>query len=71
MTGFRGRAGLYFEPSRFSDAAHRQHFTFGGDVRLFSWNLFGILAETTWRISAFLDVAPRYQNFGFSIGPWH
>jgi hypothetical protein len=67
----RGRAGTYFEPSRFTDAQHRQHFTFGTDVRLFSWDLFGLVAQTTWRLSAFLDIAPRYQNFGVTIGPWH
>jgi hypothetical protein len=67
----RGRAGLYFEPSRFSDGTHRQHFTFGGDLRLFSWDLFGIIPNTTWRLSAFFDVAPRYENFGISLGPWH
>jgi len=67
----RGRTGVYFEPSRFTDGTHRQHLTFGGDLRLFSWDIFGIIPETTWRISAFLDLAPRYQNLGFSIGPWH
>ena len=67
----RGRTGVYFEPSRFSDGSQRQHFTFGGDLRLFSWDLFGIIPDTTWRLSGFFDIAPRYQNFGFSIGPWH
>ena len=67
----RGRTGVYFEPSRFTDGTHRQHLTFGGDLRLFSWDIFGIVPDTTWRISAFLDLAPRYQNLGFSIGPWH
>ncbi|MDB4944158.1 MAG: hypothetical protein JWP97_3692 [Labilithrix sp.] len=67
----RGRAGTYLEPSRFSDASHRQHFTFGGDVRLFSWDVFGLLPKVTWRTSAFLDIAPRYQNFGITVGPWH
>jgi len=67
----RGRTGVYFEPSRFSDGTHRQHFTFGGDLRLFSWDIFGILPDTTWRLSGFFDIAPRYENFGFSIGPWH
>lgn len=67
----RGRGGLYYEPSRFTDASHRQHFTFGGDLRLFSWDIFGIFPETTWRLSAFFDLAPRYQNFGFAVGPWH
>ena len=67
----RLRAGVYFEPSRFSDGTYRQHFTFGGDVRLVSWDIFGILAPTTWRLTSFLDLAPRYQNFGFGIGAWH
>jgi hypothetical protein len=67
----RGRAGVYFEPSRFVDGTHRQHFTFGGDLRLFSWDLLGIIPDTTWRLSGFFDIAPRYQNFGFAIGPWH
>jgi hypothetical protein len=67
----RMRAGMYFEPSRFGDGTYRQHFTFGGDLRLLSWDIFGIISETTWRLTTFFDVAPRYQNFGFSIGAWH
>ncbi len=67
----RGRTGVYFEPSRFSDGTHRQHFTFGGDLRLFSWDIFGIIPNTTWRLSGFFDIAPRYQNLGLAIGPWH
>lgn len=66
----RTRAGIYFEPSRFSDGTTRQHFTFGTDIRLLSWDVFGILSPTTWRLTAFVDLAPRYQNFGFSIGAW-
>jgi hypothetical protein len=66
----RVRAGIYLEPSRFADSSTRQHFTFGGDLRLFSWGVFGLFAETTWRLSAFLDVAPRYTNFGFGLGAW-
>jgi hypothetical protein len=66
------RAGIYFEPSRFSDGTFRQHFTYGFDVKLFPWDVFGILPRAqTWRLSAFLDVAPRYENFGFAIGVWH
>lgn len=67
----RGRTGVYFEPSRFTEGTLRQHFTFGGDLRLFSWDIFGIIPDTTWRLSGFFDIAPRYQNFGFAIGPWH
>ena len=65
------RAGVYFEPSRFTDGTARQHFTFGSDVKLFAWDVLGLISEQTWRLSAFIDVAPRYQNFGFAIGAWH
>lgn len=66
------RAGIYVEPSRFTDGTPRQHFTFGGDLKLFHWDVLGILAQSQiWRLSAFVDIAPRYQNFGISIGIWH
>jgi hypothetical protein len=65
------RAGVYIEPSRFVDGTKRQHFTFGSDVKLFAWDVFGLINDQTWRLSAFIDVAPRYQNFGFAIGAWH
>lgn len=67
----RIRAGVYLEPSRFKDGTMRQHFTFGGDLRIFSWDLFGLVPYTTLRVSAFLDLAPRYENFGFGLGVWH
>jgi hypothetical protein len=65
------RAGIYMEPSRFAGVPARQHFTFGTDFRLFTWDVFGIITEQTWRLSAFVDMSPRYQNFGFGIGSWH
>jgi hypothetical protein len=64
------RIGTYIEPSRF-DRIARQHFTFGFDVKLFAWNMFGIAGDQIWRIGGVTDVAPRYQNFGLSIGAWH
>jgi hypothetical protein len=67
----RGRVGTYVEPSRYGYGTPRQHFTFGGDVRLFDWNIFGLLADTTWRATLLIDVAPRYTNVGISFGPWH
>ncbi len=67
----RLRGGFYVEPSRFDDGQARQHFTFGGDVGLFSWDLFGLVQKTRLQLGAFLDVAPRYQNFGFALGTWH
>lgn len=67
----RLRSGIYFEPSRFEDGTKRQHFTFGGDLRLFTWDAFGLIQDTTLRLSTFLDLAPRFVNFGFGIGVWH
>lgn len=65
------RAGVYFEPSRFADGTARQHFTFGFDVRVLKWDVFGLFPDHQWALSAFLDLAERYQNFGFGVGTWH
>jgi hypothetical protein len=64
------RLGTYLEPSLFDGGSARQHFTFGGDLKLFSWNFFGILEPTTWQISFATDLAPRYTNWGLSLGVW-
>ena len=64
------RIGTYIEPSRFGGLA-RQHFTFGFDVKLFPWSVFGLLGDQTWRIGGVADLAPRYQSFGLSLGAWH
>jgi hypothetical protein len=66
------RAGIYVEPTRFTDAVSREHFTVGLDVRLFAWVVFGIFPpDHEWRLSSFVDLAERYQNFGFGVGTWH
>ncbi len=65
------RAGVYLEPSRFVDGTIRQHFTVGFDFRLFAWDVFGLFPDREWRMSAFLDIAERYQNFGVGLGIWH
>lgn len=65
------RAGSYFEPSRFAGVGYRAHGTLGLDVRLFSWDLFGLVDEFTLRLGAFADVAQRYLNVGGGIGLWH
>jgi hypothetical protein len=67
----RLRAGVYVEPSRFVDGTKREHFTFGGDLRTFTWDLFGLFPLTTIRMSGFVDLSPRYFNFGGGIGVWH
>jgi hypothetical protein len=65
------RVGTYLEPSRFETGTPRIHATFGSDVKLFSWNVFGILPPVDLRIGAAVDVAVRYVNYGFSVGVWH
>jgi hypothetical protein len=65
------RAGLYVEPSRFSDGTAREHFTVGFDVRVFQWDVFGLFPDHQWKVSAYVDVAERYQNYGIGAGTWH
>jgi hypothetical protein len=67
----RARAGAYIEPSRFRGVPSRQHFTFGGDIKLFEWSVFGLFPDPTWQITVVVDLAPRYQNYGVGIGNWH
>jgi hypothetical protein len=65
------RAGTYLEPSRFAGVGYRVHGTLGTEIRLFSWDLFGLLDEFTFRAGATVDVAERYLNVGFGFGFWH
>jgi len=67
---FRLRFGSYLEPSLFAGGSARQHFTFGGDLKLFEWNFFGILTKTVWQLSFGTDLAPRYTNWGLGLGVW-
>ncbi len=67
---FRLRFGTYLEPSLFDGGSARQHFTFGGDLKLFEWNVLGLLGKTEWQLSFATDLAPRYTNWGLSIGVW-
>ena len=67
----RARIGSYLEPSRYADGIARQHFTFGGDVRLFPTDLWGIIVPTVLSFGVYADLAPRYTNGGVAIGVWH
>jgi hypothetical protein len=67
----RARVGTYVEPSRYSEGTPRQHFTFGGDVKLFAFDFWGLIGDTTWKLMLFVDVAPRYTNGGIGIGNWY
>jgi hypothetical protein len=68
---FRLRVGSYLEPSRFDDVAPRLHGTLGGDVKLFAFDMFGLVSPFELRLTTTLDIAPRYRNFGVSVGIWH
>jgi hypothetical protein len=67
----RLRVGSYLEPSRFAGVNPRLHATLGGDVKLFAFDLFGLVSPFDLRLTASLDVAERYRNFGVSVGIWH
>jgi hypothetical protein len=65
----RLRAGSYLEGARFQDVSARWHVTGGAQVRVFAFKLLG-----HWRrpaVSVAADSAPRYHNFGVSIGFWN
>jgi hypothetical protein len=64
----RVRAGSYWEPERFDDVGGRVHVTFGADVRVFEFWLFGVRRG---RLSGTADLAARYRNLALSIGFWH
>ena len=64
----RVRAGAYWEPSRFDHVGGRLHETFGIDLRVLAFHLWG---PRRGRISLTGDVAPRYRNVGIGVGLWH
>ena len=65
------RAGSYLEPSRYAGGSYRQHFTAGAEVRLFHVPKIWIIQEFDLCTVGFVDVAPRYLNFGLSLSFWH
>ena len=68
---FRVRVGSYLEPSRIAGLSPRLHGTLGGDVKVLTFDLFGLLAPLDWRVTAAFDFATEFQSFGFSLGIWH
>jgi hypothetical protein len=59
----RLRAGSYFEPSRYESVSGRVHATAGADLRFtLGWD---------WKLSAAVDLARGYHNFGLGVGFWH
>lgn len=68
----RLRAGTYYEPERVNLTPSRVHGTGGLDLRLFEWDVFGLIEPFDyWQISLAADAARAYLNTSFSIGLWH
>ncbi|MEN9578071.1 MAG: hypothetical protein RJA70_1080 [Pseudomonadota bacterium] len=66
------RAGSYLEPTRFRTSRPRPHGTAGFDLRVGTWDVFGWWPrDYVWRVSAAIDVAPRYYSWGVSFGGWY
>lgn len=66
------RAGSYAEPTRFRHGSTRLHGTFGFELNVLEWSVFGLFHEDTeWRLSGTLDAARGYFGPGVSIGNWH
>lgn len=66
------RAGSYLEPATSIATRHRLHGTFGCDVKLFRWSVFGMIDEfNALMASAAVDAAKNYLNTSVSLGFWH
>jgi hypothetical protein len=66
------RAGTYAEPSRFRRRDYRMHATFGFDLALFQWEVFGLWPEDyIWQLSGAVDLTAGYQAFSVSLGGWY
>jgi hypothetical protein len=66
------RAGSYVEPTRFATSTARVHTTFGIDINVLKWNVFGLWPDDyRWQISASFDIAAEYQAVSLGIGGWY
>jgi hypothetical protein len=68
----RLRTGTYVELATTPGADARLHGTGGVDIKLFRWNVFGLVHPFDyWQLSLAADGARSYLNTSFSIGFWH
>jgi len=66
------RVGSYLEPTRFAASAARLHTTFGIDINVLKWNVFGLWPDDyRWQISTSFDIAAEYQAVSLGIGGWY
>ena len=68
----RLRGGSYLELPVAAEGKLRPHGTIGVDIRLFRWDVFGLVQPFDyWQLSLAADGAAAYLNTSFSIGFWH
>lgn len=68
----RLRTGSYLELATTVEGHSRLHATGGVDIKLFEWNMFGLIGPFDyWQLSLAADGARSYLNTSFSIGFWH
>jgi hypothetical protein len=68
----RLRTGTYVELATTPGGDARLHGTGGVDIKLFRWNVFGLVHPFDyWQLSLAADGASSYLNTSFSIGFWH
>ena len=66
------RGGSYIEPTRFDTSKPRVHGTFGLDLKLAVWNVFGLWPDNyMWRLGLGGDVARDYITWGVTIAGWY
>ncbi len=64
--------GVYVEPSRFRGGTPRLHGTWGFDLKVLEWTVFGLAhRHTEWSFGAAADAARNYFSWGVSLGVWH
>jgi hypothetical protein len=64
----RWRGGAYWEPERYEGVGGRVHVTFGVELRVFEFQMWG---RRRGRVSFTGDLAARYRNVAVSVGFWH
>lgn len=68
----RLRAGSYLELAATEQGHSRLHGTGGIDIKLFEWDVFGLVHPFDyWKLSLAADGARSYLNTSISIGFWH
>jgi hypothetical protein len=71
-TWLKIRGGSYLEPTRFKSSSLRMHGTFGIDLKLAVWNVFGLWPDNyMWRLGLGGDLSREYFTWGLTIAGWY